>query len=312
MNGKMVSVIIPVYNGGKYMREAIDSALGQTYGNIEVIVVNDGSEDGGETRRIALSYGDRIRYFEKENGGVSSALNYGIQVMRGEYFSWLSHDDVYTPDKISAQMAAMAAFPEGDTLIYCRCASIDCNSQPIKRKSRSDALPTDRVIYHEEILKHLLTRGSLNGCCLLIPKRVFSDCGLFCEELRYAQDSLMWYTVFSRGLRLYALPDTCVKSRIHIEQQSNILHALYRSDCKRICDIILPIFSKLSTESTDFVYLLARKNALRGNKEAFLTCRGRMKNGKHLRLFALRLYGTIRPALVRAYRFLLTKERGQR
>ena len=71
------------------MREAIDSALAQTYERVEVIVVNDGSTDG--TEQIALSYGERIRYFRKENGGVSSALNLGIKEMKGEYFSWLSH-----------------------------------------------------------------------------------------------------------------------------------------------------------------------------------------------------------------------------
>ena len=70
-----VSIIIPVYNGANYMREAIDSALAQTCSDIDVIVVNDGSRDDGATAEIARSYGGRIRYLEKENGGVSSALN---------------------------------------------------------------------------------------------------------------------------------------------------------------------------------------------------------------------------------------------
>ena len=99
-----VSIIIPVYNGAEFMREAIDSALAQTYPHIEVIVVNDGSRDDGATREIALSYGDRIRYFEKENGGVSSALNLGIRNMTGDYFSWLSHDDAYLPDNVQASV----------------------------------------------------------------------------------------------------------------------------------------------------------------------------------------------------------------
>ena len=78
-----VSIVIPVYNGSDYMAEAIDSALAQTYNNTEVIVVNDGSNDGGKTREIAFSYEDKIRYFEKENGGVASALNFGIKKMEG-------------------------------------------------------------------------------------------------------------------------------------------------------------------------------------------------------------------------------------
>src|SRR5262245_26319850 len=96
-----VSIIIPVFNGSNYLREAIDSALVQTYQNTEIIVVNDGSNDNGKTREIALSYGQQIRYFEKENGGVSSALNMGICKMTGDYFSWLSHDDVYNPEKVA-------------------------------------------------------------------------------------------------------------------------------------------------------------------------------------------------------------------
>ena len=77
----LVSIIIPVYNGANYLAEAIDSALAQTYNNVEVIVVNDGSNDNGATERVALSYGDKIKYFAKENGGVSSALKYGIEKM---------------------------------------------------------------------------------------------------------------------------------------------------------------------------------------------------------------------------------------
>lgn len=98
----LVSIVIPVYNGADYLGEAIDSALMQTYGNIEVIVVNDGSND--ETDAIARSYGDKIRYYSKKNGGVATALNLGIENMRGEYFSWLSHDDIYMPEKIELQI----------------------------------------------------------------------------------------------------------------------------------------------------------------------------------------------------------------
>jgi len=102
-----ISIVIPAYNAANYLSEAIDSALAQTYPNVEIIVVNDGSRDDGETEKIALSYGDQIRYFHKENGGSSSALNVGIANMTGEWFSWLSHDDLYTPEKLEKQVAYM-------------------------------------------------------------------------------------------------------------------------------------------------------------------------------------------------------------
>ncbi len=106
-NSPLVSIIIPVYNGANYLSEAIDSALAQTYKNIEILVINDGSNDHGATEKIAKSYGDKIRYFSKENGGVATALNLGIKKMKGEYFSWLSHDDIYYPNKVAVQVEVM-------------------------------------------------------------------------------------------------------------------------------------------------------------------------------------------------------------
>ena len=103
----LVSIIIPIYNGSNYCEQAICSALNQTYKNIEVIVINDGSNDDGLTRNICQKYSNKIFYYEKENGGVSSALNLGISKMKGEYFCWLSHDDTYTNNKIETQINYM-------------------------------------------------------------------------------------------------------------------------------------------------------------------------------------------------------------
>ena len=76
-----VSVVIPVYNGAQYLHKAIDSVLAQTYDNIEIIVVNDGSNDQGATAAVCQAYEGSIRYIEKPNGGVGSALNTGIRDM---------------------------------------------------------------------------------------------------------------------------------------------------------------------------------------------------------------------------------------
>ncbi len=100
----LVSIVIPVYNGANLLEEAIKSALNQTHKNIEVIVINDGSNDNNKTEEIALSFKKKIKYFKKVNGGVSSALNLGIRKMKGQYLSWLSHDDLYHKDKIKKQV----------------------------------------------------------------------------------------------------------------------------------------------------------------------------------------------------------------
>ena len=131
MNKPLVSIIIPVYNGANYLKDAIDSALAQTYPNVEVLVINDGSNDNGLTENIALSYGDKIRYFYKENGGVASALNLAIKNMKGEYFSWLSHDDMYYPNKIERQIQELYKNGDLKSIVYSAYDLLDVNSQVI-------------------------------------------------------------------------------------------------------------------------------------------------------------------------------------
>ena len=118
-HSKKVSIIIPVYNGSNFLRDAIDSALAQTYESTEVIVVNDGSNDNGATARIARSYGKKIKYYEKPNGGVATALNYGIEKMTGDYFSWLSHDDMYEKKKIEEQIRFLSEYDPEKTIVAC-------------------------------------------------------------------------------------------------------------------------------------------------------------------------------------------------
>ena len=114
----LVSIIIPVYNGSNFLREAIESALSQTYTNIEIIVVNDGSDDAGVTKAIMDSYGDRISSYHKKNGGVASALNFAVGHMKGDYFSWLSHDDLYHPEKVRSQVQTISNSGESNAVIY--------------------------------------------------------------------------------------------------------------------------------------------------------------------------------------------------
>ena len=98
-----VSVIIPVYNGDRYIGEAIDSVLAQTYTNYEIIVVDDGSTDN--TSQIVQAYGDRVFYWYQENQGVASARNVGIEKAQGELIAFLDADDFFLPEKLAKQVA---------------------------------------------------------------------------------------------------------------------------------------------------------------------------------------------------------------
>lgn len=218
MKESLVSIIIPVYNGSNFLSQAIDSALAQTYKNIEIIVINDGSNDNGETEKIALSYGNKIRYFEKKNGGVATALNFGIKKMKGEYFSWLSHDDLYYPEKVEIQMNELAKHYNKSTIVYS-----DFNMLSEKTKK-----VTSCVIgceYNINLLTNSvfpIIQGTLNFCTMLIHKSHFERVGLFDEELITTQDYDFGFKLLRNQKTIY-IDKPLVCSRTHECQGSKTI-----------------------------------------------------------------------------------------
>ena len=100
-----VSVIIPAYNGDRYIEKAIAGILAQTYTNYEIVAIDDGSTDG--TRQIIRQYGDRVRYFTQANQGVAASRNLGLSKAQGEYIAFLDQDDVFLPHKLASQVALL-------------------------------------------------------------------------------------------------------------------------------------------------------------------------------------------------------------
>jgi glycosyltransferase involved in cell wall biosynthesis len=213
MQNTKISIIIPVYNGSNFMREAIDSALAQTYKNIEIIVINDGSKDNGATEKIAKHYGAKIRYFKKKNGGVATALNLGIEKMTGEYFSWLSHDDVYLPNKIESQadFIVREKIPN-NTILYSDTCIIDSSG-------REFFVPPLKKTY-KGLVRELIISGFLDGCSLLVPKIAFKEVGSFNPDLKTTQDYDLWFRFAKAGFIFKKSPGVLVKSRQHAGQDS--------------------------------------------------------------------------------------------
>ena len=211
----LVTIVVPVYNGANYMREAIDSALCQTYPYIEIIVVNDGSRDN--TRDIALSYGNKIRYFEKENGGVSTALNLAIREMKGDYFSWLSHDDMYYPDKVQVEIDALRESGNMLQAVYSASENLVMPENRIKSNSVRWLNSYGKYVSVGALLPVF---GLISGCTLLIPKQYFRERGMFDESLRAVQDYKLWFQMF-HDKRLIYVDKPLVKSRVHALQVTN-------------------------------------------------------------------------------------------
>jgi len=112
MNFCTVSVIIPVFNGERYLGEAIESVIAQTLRPIEIIVVDDGSPDNSQ--EVACHYGEFVKYFHQTNQGTATARNYGINLARGSFLAFLDQDDLWLADKLYRQMQVFTSFPEQD------------------------------------------------------------------------------------------------------------------------------------------------------------------------------------------------------
>jgi len=207
----LVSIVIPIYNGSRYMREAIDSALEQTYKNIEVIVVNDGSTDN--TEEIALSYGNRIRYFSKENGGVATAVNLGIENMNGEYFAWLSHDDIYYPAKIEKQIEALYANGDMTAIVHSNYDVLDMDTGKCTHYDWF-AIYSEKQLTNSNFAPIFFC---IHGCSILVHKSHFKRVGMYDTALKATQDSV-WLFHAMRGQRSVFVRDYLFIGRDHSER----------------------------------------------------------------------------------------------
>ena len=234
----VVSIVIPAYKAANYLAEAIDCSLAQTYPNIEIIVVNDGSPDDGATREVALRYGDKIRYFEKENGGSSTALNEGIRQMRGEWFSWLSHDDLYLPEKVQQQVEYLQAVVEQgnkpeEYVLFTASDLIDKDGKIIRKSDKTAetvrAEQINGMADNRWLIADQIKRYSFHGCGCLVHKTVFDVVGMFDENLRLVNDIDLWLRIFMGGCRVRYLPQSLVQGRIHAKQVSRSIGFSYHN-----------------------------------------------------------------------------------
>jgi glycosyltransferase involved in cell wall biosynthesis len=198
--GPLVSVIIPVFNGEKYLREAIESVLAQTYRSFEIILVNDGSTDNSGA--IAKSFASQLRYFYQDNSGLAAALNSGIELSGGCFLSFLDADDLWKEDKLMRQMMVFEDNPHVDIVFgqvkHFYSSELDENQ---RRRMRIPA----RVI-----------RGFFKGS-MLIKRDSFFRVGVFDTRWKVG-DFVDWYLkAVEKGMKSIVLNDVVTLRRIHAD-----------------------------------------------------------------------------------------------
>ena len=173
MDLPLISVVIPVYNSASYLGGAIRSVLDQTYSNVEIIVVDDGSTDGSGD--VTSSFGNRVRYVRQDNMGACAARNYGIRLAKGSYIAFLDADDLWLPEKLTEQSAVLEAKPKfgavhcGTTRMNETGTQLSGNTSGLKQRVNGDVF----VEFFESNISVILTST------VLVRKSCFESIGMF-------------------------------------------------------------------------------------------------------------------------------------
>lgn len=189
----LVSVVIPVFNGARFLTETVNSVLRQSYSRLEIVIVDDGSDDGTADLADSLECQDsRISVFKKPNGGLSSARNAGIDRAAGKYIAFLDADDLWHEEKLKRHVAHLEAEPDlGVSYSGVQFIGVDGSKLRHRRRPRCRN-PSEYYLY----CRNPITNGS-NG---VFRREVFEDCR-FDESLPRNQDVDCWLRIAFSGKR---------------------------------------------------------------------------------------------------------------
>jgi glycosyltransferase involved in cell wall biosynthesis len=214
--------VIPAYNAEKHIAEAIDSALSQTFSELEVIVVDDGSTDS--TGHVATAYGEHVRYRRQQNRGSGAACGTGVELATGEWIAFLDADDAWTPDKLRLQLEECKTFAISHTDMYYFGEGLpgDVLKSGVSRLERG------------HVLEPLLLHNFIAKSSVLVRRDVFLEAGGFPSRYHTVEDWPLWLSICARyELGCVDLP--LLRYRVHKSSKSMSARKTM-SDHKRIID----------------------------------------------------------------------------
>jgi glycosyltransferase involved in cell wall biosynthesis len=212
----LVSIVLPVYNGERYLAEAIDSVLGQSYRAIELIAVDDGSTDG--TAAILRAYHDRLRSEWQPNQGAGAARNRGVTLARGELLGFLDADDIWVDGRVARQVAALAADPECEAVLghVAHFYSPELDDAQRSRIVEPEAAP-----------------GTFHAGTMLIRRASFLRVGYLPTSYKLGEFIDWFLRAEEARLRSVTLPEVALRRRLHLGHVG-LRQRQYRSDYVRI------------------------------------------------------------------------------
>lgn len=192
-----VSVLIPCYNAGRYLAEALDSVLAQTYRDFEIIVVDDGSTD--DSAAVAARY-PQVRYFHHAHSGISVTRNLCLSKAEGEFVVFLDADDLWMPDKLEKQVAYLDRHPDCQ-LVFTKAANFFEGQEGVMNFRQRQLFDT-----------------ALENCIItcVFRRSVFETWGIFRTDYPYGEDTQFMFRLLAAGISLeHCLPDVLYRRRVH-------------------------------------------------------------------------------------------------
>ena len=212
MKSSLVSCIVPVFNGERYIAESLQSILDQTYRPLEIIVADDGSTDS--TSAVVATYGTRVRYLRQSNSGPAAARNLGVSVAKGDFIAFLDADDLWHPEKLECQIARFQARPELD---YCVTHCQNFWIPELKEEAQR---------YQDHRISRPMP-GYVTAT-LVARRSAFDRVGLFNPALGHG-DSTEWFLrAAEHRAVLELLPDVLMYRRLHPTNRSRLLASASR------------------------------------------------------------------------------------
>jgi len=203
MNEALVSVVIPAFNSEQYITECIDSVLIQTYKNIEIIIVNDGSTDN--TVNIVNGYNkEKIKLFHQENSGSAAARNHGVEQASGTWIAFIDADDIWLPDKLQKQLEHCSNRDWSHTDLFFQGGIYPRHTKTTEFTAKHSG----------SILKNLLVENSIGTSSVVIKTKIFQELGGFNTNLRALQDWDLWLRVAEKHQACY-FDEPLVYYRVH-------------------------------------------------------------------------------------------------
>tara|TARA_R110002073_G_scaffold205294_2_gene364981 strand:- start:1109 stop:1999 length:891 start_codon:yes stop_codon:yes gene_type:complete len=238
VSNPLVSVIVPTYKRAHFLKETLNSVVNQTYSNIEIIVIDDGTPNN-ENEKLCSKY-NNLTYIKINNsGGPACPRNVGISNSNGKYIAFVDDDDLWLPEKLQIQVKILDENTDFG-LVHSHCSTIDAEGKQLKEIIGK---PGHANVKHGDVLTKMIGNWTIMSSTPLIRKEIVKDVGYFNEAMPHAGEDVEYWSRCAFHTKFYYINEPLVKYRKHKNNVSNN-QEIYTSLPVYLLDIVNNYYNK--------------------------------------------------------------------